>query len=300
MSSSRRSVGSPTPRFGTATPADRPSLGGAVAEVAALLGVGLLPWQRHVVDVAHQHDGSGRYLFRDVMVSTPRQSGKTTLTLAVAVTRMLTEGQQVGYLAATRLAGRRKLLDSWWPLIVGSPLRSRFMVMRGAGMESLRCSNGSTLVLLSPEPSSGHGESFDLVLVDECWSLPASVEQSLRPTMAARPRAQSWLLSTAGDATSTWWRTKVDAGRQATLDGADRGLAYFEWSAGDDVDVTDRARWAEWMPGLGHHIDPETIAADQVVMPPAEWQRAYGNQWVDELTSEWALFDEDATKRMLV
>jgi phage terminase large subunit-like protein len=269
--------------------------------VASLLRVSLLPWQRRVVDIAHQHDGAGRYVFRDVMVSTPRQSGKTVLVLVVALARMLmAERQQLAFLAQTRLTGRRRLLDVWWPMVLGSPLASRFSVTRGAGMESLRCANGSTLILLSPEPSSGHGESFDLVLVDECWSLPASVEQSLRPTMVARPRAQCWLLSTAGDATSTWWRSKVDTGRQATLDGVDRGLGYFEWSAGDDVDVEDRSCWPSFMPGLGHHITAEVVAADLEAMGLSEWRRAYANQWVDELTAEWALFDEDATKRMLV
>lgn len=69
--------------------------------------------------------------------------------------------------------------------------------------------------------------------------------------MATRGNGQLWMLSTAGHERSTFWRAKVDAGRNAAEVGLTEGLAYVEWSATDDVDVTDPATWSSFMPALG-------------------------------------------------
>jgi len=38
-----------------------------VALIAEKLGTPLMPWQRHVVDVALEHDADGRLVYRDVV-----------------------------------------------------------------------------------------------------------------------------------------------------------------------------------------------------------------------------------------
>jgi hypothetical protein len=119
----------------------RRSFAPAVVEVAGLLDIKLLGWQRAVLDVALEHKG-GRLAYREVNLSTPRQVGKSTLTLLVALHRMLASpGSWVTYTTASRLAGRRKMLRTWWPLIARSPLRDRFRPTKGTGSESLECSN---------------------------------------------------------------------------------------------------------------------------------------------------------------
>jgi phage terminase large subunit-like protein len=163
-------------------------------------------------------------------------------------------------------------------------------------MEALRCANGSALTLLSTEVSSGLWLTSDLVVVDECWSLDASVEQALRPTMAARPDAQLWLASTAGSFESTWFRSKVDAGRaHSRLDIG--SAAYFEWSAADDQDVSDPDGWPEYMPALGITIMPATVQADLESMPVEEFARAYGNRWqADSGDVGWSVIPKDVWK----
>ena len=42
---------------------------------------------------------------------------------------------------------------------------------KGTGSEALECSNGSTLLLLSGDEASGHGDSLDMSVLDEAWSL---------------------------------------------------------------------------------------------------------------------------------
>lgn len=281
------------PRFSTPRNG-RVSHGPAVVDTAARLGTALMPWQVLVADAALEHD-AGRLAYRDVVVTVPRQSGKTTLMLAAVVHRMLAAPhQRVAYGAQTRLAARGKLFDTLWPTLRRSPLGGLFRLVRGMGSESLRAANGSLLMLLSTEESAGHGETLDLVVLDECWALTSATEQAVRPALVTRPNGQLWMLSTAGTARSAWWRGKVEAGRLAATSGLDSGVAYFEWSAPEGVEVGDPTGWGEFMPALGHTIDETVVAADLAAMQPAEWRRAYANQWPDESHEGWAVVDRDA------
>jgi phage terminase large subunit-like protein len=279
------------PRF--AVPAtDRPSYGPALAATAEALGYRLMPWQTMVADRALEHTG-GRLAYRDVAISTPRQSGKSSLVLALIVYRMLSARQTVVYGAQTRLAARRKLFDVWYPKLRRSQLGELFTLDRATGAEALRCGNGSIMTLLSTDEAAGHGESLDLAILDECWSLEASAEQAVRPAMATRAAGQLWMLSTAGTERSAFWRSKVDQGRTVAGLGLAEGLFYAEWSAADDLDVTDPATWAKFMPALGITIDTETVAADLAAMPLPEWRRAYANQWPDESLEGWKVIPRD-------
>ena len=71
-------------RGGTPRNPDRKTDGPIVAKFARLLGTPLLPWQRMVADVAGEIDpDTGTYYYDTVILSTPRQCGKSTLVDAV-------------------------------------------------------------------------------------------------------------------------------------------------------------------------------------------------------------------------
>lgn len=267
----------------------------AVVDVAARLGFELMEWQRLVVERATV-DGDP---FREVVVSTPRQVGKSLLMAFVILERMLSQPDAfVLFGAQSRMTARGKLLDGWWPMIARSELADRFEVARGAGFEALRCDNGSLLRLLSTEESSGHGESADLVVVDECWSLDARVEQAVRPATVRRTGSQIWLCSTAGTSASVWWRGKVDIGRQLVSDAPDDvSTAFYEWAAPDGADVLDEAVWWSCHPALAEgHVPIDVIRADAVALPAGEFARAYCNVWSDLLDGGWSAIDEHAWK----
>lgn len=273
----------------------RRTLAPQVAQVARQLGLGLLPWQRQVLSVALERAGR-RPAYRDVLVSVPRQSGKSSLALSLIIWRLLSERDQlVLYSAQNRVAARRKLLHTWWPRIVRSPLAGRFRLFRGFGNETLSCDNGSRLELLSATESAGHGETTHLVVVDEAWVHPdATVEQSVRPTMATSADAQLWAMSTAGTPRSAWWRAKLDAGRTGAELGVTAGVCLLEWAAAADDDPTDEAVWWATMPALGRLVEVATVRADLANMPIAEFRRAFLNIWSDEAAEGWRVIDRAA------
>lgn len=285
---------SPRPTF--SSPAtDRPSYGPALAEVSAALGLDLMPWQRLVADVALERDSGGGLAYREVIVSVPRQAGKSYLLLCLLVWRLLSApGQRAIYGAQTRLAARTRLFETWWPRLRRSPLRDMFELGRATGAEALRCSNGSMMTLLSSEESGGHGETVDLGVLDECWALTAAAEQSVRPAMATRKAAQLWCVSTAGTERSVFWSSKVDAGRAASTAGLTEGTAFFEWSMPPDTaDIGDPEVWRSYHPALGRTIDEKVLAADLGSMSPDEWLRAYGNIPASDRITGWKVISRD-------
>jgi len=283
---------SATPRWATER-TDRETFAPRVAEVASALGFDLLPWQQQVLDVALEHEDD-RLAYRDVIVTVPRQSGKSTLVLALVLWRMLAAPSHAVYGAQSRLSARQKVLDDWWPVVARSRLRPGFSVARATGQEALRSANGSICRVISSDETAAHGETLSLAVIDEAWAADPSVEQAVRPAMSTKSNGQLWSISTAGTARSLWWRGKVTAGREAVDAGRTDGVAYFEWSAAPGAELRDPATWAACMPALGHTVKAETIAVDIDAMSAAEARRAYLNQWLDESDEAgWALVARD-------
>jgi len=269
-----------------------------VALVAEKLGTPLMPWQRQVADAALEIDpATGRLVYREVGLTVPRQSGKTTLILALAVHRALAMGsaQRIVYTAQTRADARKKWEDDHLPILQGSPFGPFFHPRKSAGNEAFLWRNGSLHGIMAVTKKSGHGPTIDLAFIDEAFAQEdARLEQACKPSMITRPSPQFWVVSTAGDLKSSFLRAKVDAGRK----GRSRRKAYFEWSAPKDADPADEAVWWSCMPALGHTVPVEAIRADYESMVSegnlAEFRRAYLNQWLDEVPAEWLVIPRDA------
>jgi phage terminase large subunit-like protein len=254
----------------------------------------MLPWQRQVADVALEHV-RGQLVYRDVVISVPRQSGKSTLVLTVIVHRLLSARCAVVYGAQTRLAARQKLLDDWVPLIRRSSLSRLFETSRATGQEALlaRGGTGSRCRVISSDETAAHGQTASLGVLDEAWSLDEAAEQAVRPALVTKRNGQLWVTSTAGTAKSLWWADKVASGRGSAEAGRTSDACYFEWSADPGADLTDPAILRSFHPAVDLTIDIETLVSDISAMPsPAEAARAFGNVQPDELGGGWHVFDE--------
>lgn len=279
------------PRYGTPRTPERETLGHAVAEVAKRLGKPLMPWQRHVVDVALEIDPlTGELAYSEIGLTVPRQSGKSTLILAKAVHRASATGffgprQRIVYTAQTRNKAREKWEEDYAAdLRLSKTFGPRINTHFGNGNEHIRFSNGSRFGIEANTEKAGHGSTLDEAYIDEAFAQPDNrLEQAFRPAMITRRNTQLCWVSTAGwlDG-SPYLLEKVRRGRDCADMGLREGLAYFEWSAPEDADIDDRDAWRECMPALGHTIDERKIAAEMSAMSenPNDFRRAFLNQWV--------------------
>jgi len=252
-----------------------------MGRIAAAIGTPFMEWQSQVADVAGELRPDGLPAYREVRVTVPRQSGKTTLILTVQVDRSLFWGrrQRSLYAAQDRNNSRAKW-EEQTEILTETPLARLFRTRRQTGLErTIWIPTSSTVGITASGESSGHGQTLDLGMVDEAWSQKDErLAQSFRPAMMTRPAAQMWILSTMGTEDSLFLHDRVDDGRARVEAGDTSGVCYFEWSAGDDDDPDDPATWFGCMPALGHTVTVETIKADHDAMDPAEFARAYLNR----------------------
>jgi hypothetical protein len=258
-----------------------------------------MPWQRHVADVGCEVDDRGFPAYRQVIVTVPRQSGKTTLFLSWQLDRCLSprwrHPQRSAFTAQSGKDARDKWLDELFPLLEQSKVASLIRRMnRGIGNESILFHTGSIIRLLSTSSSSGHSKTLHQAVLDEIWhDTDDRREQGLRPAMITIADAQQLVCSTAGTAASTVLNRKVANGRLAVARDTGRDIAYFEWSAPDDWDPEDEAGYFSFMPALcpdppcvcgkddggwRHTVTLEVLRAERADMDPSEYRRAYGNR----------------------
>jgi phage terminase large subunit-like protein len=241
-----------------------------------------MEWQQLVADVAGEIEGStGLPAYREVRISVPRQSGKTTLILVAEVDRCIAwgPGQRVIYAAQDRNNSRSKW-EEQGELLTRSPLRKVMRMRRQTGMERMVFPDtGSEIGITASGESSGHGRTLDLGVIDEAFAQKDErLVQAFRPAMLTRPAAQMWIVSTMGAEDSIFLHDRIDDGRARVEADERSGVCFFEWSAGDDDDPDDPATWWRCMPALGRTVTESVIQTDHDALPPEEFARAYLNR----------------------
>ena len=266
------------PRFHTKRTKRRKSYDEDVIATAKLLGFNLMPWQREMLGPAMEWRADGRPFHKTVVCTVPRQSGKSVLVAAVAAHWCMTkEDQHVLFLAQTRNAAKNRMQDVAVRLARAGVEGVKFRF--GVGNERIEFENtGSVIKVESPTAKSTHGESLDLVVLDEGWALEDWTLQGVLPAMSAKPNSQLWVISTQGTEDSEVWGRYIDAGRESVTDRTST-TAYTEYAANLEAgqDIFNTEHWHEWMPALGITTSIEGILPSLNAMSPGEFMRAYGN-----------------------
>lgn len=253
------------------------------------MGSPLFPWQRFVVDVALEVDDNGDWVYDEVVVTVPRQSGKSFLIGPVTAHRC-----SQGWPASVWMTAQKgKSKDRWLAVVeamLATPLRRQVKFTHGVGNELVQWrSSGSTFRPFPATATAMHGESPDLVFVDELWTFSAlqqqNIEEGYEPAWSVK-QGQAWLLSTAGHPKSEWLNLVRRNGRAAVEDDVREGTAYFEWSAPDTVDGRPLATLdddellrvvIDAHPRRDHGLREAKLRRDLTKRPRPRWLRDYAN-----------------------
>lgn len=252
-----------------------------VEKVAEALGTPLLPWQRYVTRVATELNDDGSYRYPLVMVTVPRQSGKTTLIRALFLARCLKyRRRNFAVFAQTGKDARQRLMDLADQ--VEDAVFSRLIkINRGQTNPSVTCTKTHSRVLsFAPTAESTHGWTFDGALLDELFAFEeAQAEQvmgAIIPAMATKRHHQTFLVSTKGTMASIYLNRQIERGRDAVTD-PEALTAFFEWSMPAGLDGYDPASWG-FHPGVAAGlIGPSVIQSAAGDLSEGEFMRAFMN-----------------------
>lgn len=298
----KRLVGSETPRVFTPplrklTP--KTTLGFVAIEFAEdVCGVTLYPWQKWLLIHALELHPDGGFRFRTIVVLVARQQGKSMLSVILSLFFMYVLGRELVIGTAQDLDVAEEIWQEAIDLIEETPeldaLKEK--VVRVNGKKALQLVTGERYKVKAANRRAGRGLSGELILLDElrehqnfeAWG-------AITKTTIARPDAQVWALSNAGDATSVVLRhlrgkahealgdpdnlkiadgPLVDEAGIAELEEivgeVDDTLGLFEWSAPPGAALDDRSAWAMANPALGHGFVTERTLASALATDP-EW-----------------------------
>lgn len=277
--------------------------------VAALMGFRtfsgrpLMPWQEHVCRVASErHPDDPRQLrYPIVVMSEPRQTGKTVVSTVVRADRSIRYPGHLAYSTAQTGLSARKLwtkgtlamFDAITADQLNTPTNPLLLAQvrkidRSAGSPGVRLVNGSLMAPFAPGPKCLDGETkVNLLEVDEAFAFDdvagAQLMGSIGATQSVATPKQLWIYSTKGGRRSTWLADWLAKGRAAVAD-PDATMAYFEHSADPDCDPEDPQSLL-FHPAIGHTTTLDNLWADRPKYSLAEWRRGYLNLDADEATT---------------
>jgi hypothetical protein len=270
--------------------------GCSFSRTCGLIRVAPWPWQQRAARVIYSRRG-GRWRYPIVVVVVPRQSGKTTLVLALAIDRCRAiDGAQVWYTAQSRMDAVLRWRDAVRLLRRSDLVEGDthggwkrtgwdYRVRGAAGAEEIEFANGSQLRVFAPAEDSLHGSITDLVVLDEARFFEARHGDELiaaaLPTQATRD-GQIVIPSTAGGPDSRFLARQVEIAR-AQLGEPDARVALIDYGIEVEAATSDGLLDAVWRShpsaGLagGPVYDALAVAADH--MPAWQFAHEYGNHW---------------------
>jgi phage terminase large subunit-like protein len=276
-----------------------------------VLQLDLFPWQRWLLVHALELLVDGSFRFRNVVVLVARQNGKSTLSQVLSLFFLYVLGTSLVIGTAQDLDVAEEIWQGAVDIVEETPdldeMKER--VVKVNGKKSLELKTGERYKVKAANRRAGRGLSGDLILLDELrehqsWDAWGAITK----TTMARPNAQVWALSNAGDATSIVLRylRKMAHAELGDPDGVnadddpaalladneefepedleveeDGTLGLFEWSAPPGCDVADRDGWAMANPSMGHSITERTINSACKTDPEWVFRTEVLCQWSD-------------------
>lgn len=250
-----------------------------------IVGITLLPWQKWLLIHALELREDGLYRFRTVVTLVARQNGKTLVMMILALWHIYVRGSRTVIGTAQDLTNAEKAWGEAVEMAEGvDELEAEIAhVIQTNGKKSLLLESGTQYRVAAASRRGARGFTGDLVLLDElrehqnwdAWG--ASTKTTL-----ARPKAQVWCFSNAGDALSIVLRylralahqalgwpdgnadeAAIGGAEDLTEDDLEDGdsLGLFEWSAPPDCARNDRKGWAHANPSMGYTITERSIAS---------------------------------------
>lgn len=261
----------------------RTSYGYAVIWFAAeILGRPLDPWQQWLVIHLGELLPDGRPRFRQVLIIVARQNGKTHLCTVLALFWMYVERWPLVFGTSTDLEQAK---DAWQdavdfasdvPALAARIPKNSPRI--GNGQQDFWTTDRSRYRIGAANRKGGRGKRIDRAIGDELreqhsWDAYLAAYNA----MGARPRAQVVYITNQGDKRSVVLNSlRSDA--VAELNGVERPIGLFEWSAPPGTHPTDVAGHAAANPQYGRRMDRDVIisAARRVSKPGADPQALAG------------------------
>jgi hypothetical protein len=214
-----------------------------VEQTCARLGWRFDGWQDGAGRLILSKRSDGEYAADTIVISIPRQVGKTYLIACIIFALCLLEPGLKVIWTAHRKSTSAETFRTFDAMSNRPKVRPHVrQVLRGKGDESVWFHNGSSIEFGARESGFGRGRSdVDVLVFDEGQMLPESTLEDMGATQNVAKNPLTFVMGTPP--------RQRDAGeffrllRDEALSGDSEGTLYIEFSADEDADPMDRDQW---------------------------------------------------------
>jgi hypothetical protein len=237
------------------------------------LEVGFDPWQDGAGRAILGKNADGLYAADAVVMSIPRQVGKTYLVgWIIFALCLIFPGLTVLW-----TAHRYKTAGETFQSLRGMSRRPRvrphiLKVTQGAGDQVIYFRNGSRILFGARERGFGRGfTDVDVEVFDEAQILTDTAIDDMIPATNVSPNPLIIYIGTPPKPTDPG--EVFTRHRNEALSGESHDELYIELSADDDADPLDRAQWAKANPSFPHRTTERAMLRTWKNLAPDAWLR---------------------------
>lgn len=264
----------------------------AARATCAKVGLGLDPWQIGVARCILAKDAHGLYAADTVVLSIPRQVGKTYLIGALVFADCIINPGTTTVWTAHRFKVARETFNALKGTALSAPMVPHVDpedIYTAAGNESITFRNGSRIVFAARERGAIRGFSkVRRLILDEAQILTEAAMADLAPTMNQAENPQMILMGTPPKPTDpgeTFTNLRTEA-----LAGQSEGVVYIEFAADPAAEMGDRKAWRDANPSYPHRTPGKAIERlRKLLSNDDDFRREALGIWVDEQSTKAAL-----------
>jgi phage terminase large subunit-like protein len=202
-------------------------------------------WQESLLEQIMARNKDGLWVHTKFGYSLPRRNGKNEV-VAIVEMSALDNGLRV-----LHTAHRTTTSHTAWERLckLFDQAKIDYKSLRASGREQIELENGGRVEFRTRTSTSGLGEGFDLLVIDEAQEYTSDQESALKYVVTDSRNPQTIFCGTPPTPISSG--TVFQALRKSTMFGETENSGWAEWSVEDESDPNDRELWYQCNPSLG-------------------------------------------------
>jgi hypothetical protein len=242
-------------------------------ETCLRVGITFDPWQNGAGSAILGKRADRLYAAEAVVMSIPRQVGKTFLIGAIIFALCLANPRTLVLWTAHRVPTANETFGSMKAMVEQPKLRPHIISATApAGNGVIKFRNGSRILFGAREKGFGRGfQKVAIVVYDEAQILTQAALDDMVPATNTHPNPLVFFIGTPpkpADPSDVFLNMRHEA-----LNGNENDYIYIEFSADENADPSDRDQWAKANPSYPHRTSARSMLRMKRLLGPESFLR---------------------------
>lgn len=232
------------------------------------------------------HAREGQLRFRQVVVSVPRQNGKSLIAALLSLYGLLQHHRSPRVLGLARGVEQARIVYGYTKEAINSSSALNGLLRQTETRGISNTKTGGTYKVLPAKTEAIQGYLSTLAMVDELHVLPEQIWNDIVTSQKAQTNSLIIGITTAGDINSSLLKRLYQQG-QASVDGESETFGFFCWEAPQGAALSIESLTLANPAIACGRIDAAVVLEDERHSPESNWRRYALNQFWEGQAEPW-------------